>query len=136
MFFCTNTTYAKVWKVTQPKDENGNPKKYLELEISTSEKQEDGTFKSSSWYPRVVGHAYNSLKNLKEKDRIVITKAKLSNEYYKKEGEETGKSYLKVTIFEAKIYDGNTPTKNSQSTQPAPQEPASTDNKKEDNCPW
>lgn len=136
MIFCTNTTYAKVWEITQPTDENGNPRKYLELKLSTSEKQEDGTYKNSSWYARVVGHGYNSLKNLKEKDRIIITKAKFTNEYYKKEGEETGKSYFKFVILEAKIDDGNAPSSDQQQTQPAPQEPAPTNNKAEDDCPW
>lgn len=136
MIFCTNPIYARVWKIEQPVDENGNPRKYLELNISTSEKQEDGTYKNSNWHPRVIGHAYNSLKNLKEKDKIIITKVKLTNEYYKKEGEETGKSYFKFLILEAKIDDGDAPSPDQQPTQPAPQEPAPTNNKAENDCPW
>lgn len=88
MIFFKGTTYAKVWKVSPEA-------KYIDLRVSTSEKKEDGNFASSTWFPRVVGHAFNTLKNVKEGDRICITKAKFTNENYKKAGTEEIKSVFK-----------------------------------------
>ena|GEM_PF-1606510 len=94
--------YAKVWKVTP--SENG---KYIDLQISTSEKDENDNFINSGWFPRAVGHAANSLRNVKEGDKIEITSSKFSNE--RKELEDgTKKSFFRFIIFEARIQgDGN-----------------------------
>jgi len=94
--------FARVWKVTP--SENG---KYIDLQISTSEKDADGNFINSGWFARAIGHAVNSLKNVKEGDRIEITSSKFTNE--RKELEDgTKKSFFRFIIFEAKIQgDGN-----------------------------
>ena len=47
MIFNDNKIYAKVWKVTP--SENG---KYVDLQITTSEKDNDGNYVNSSWFPR------------------------------------------------------------------------------------
>ena len=75
MIFNNNQIFAKVWKSTVEE-------KYIDLQISTSEKDGDGNYKNSSWFPRVIGHAYNTLKDVKEGDRITITKSKFTNERY------------------------------------------------------
>ena len=70
--------------------------------MSTSEKDKDGNYINSSWYARAIGHAANTLKDLKEKDRIVVTKSKITNEKYTaKDG--TSKSATRVIILEAEI---------------------------------
>ena len=79
--------YAKVWKVE--KKEN-----YVALNISTSDKQQDGTYKNSSWNCRLVGQAKDFIVN--EGDRITITSAKIENIYNK----EQGKSWLNIIVFE------------------------------------
>ena len=66
--------YAKVWEI-KPAE------KYIDLRISTSEKNEDGDYINSSWFCRALGHAKNSLANLKEKDKITVTSSKFTNEY-------------------------------------------------------
>jgi len=94
--------YAKVWKVTHA--ENG---KYIDLQVSTSEKNEDESYTNSGWFPRAIGHAANSLKNVKEGDKIEITSSKFTNEY-KKLDDGTKKSFFRFIIFEAKIQgEGN-----------------------------
>ena len=100
MIFNKSIIYAKVWKVK--KADNG---KYIDLRISTSEKNnEDGSYINSSWFPRAIGHAVNSLKNVKEGDRIAITSSKFTNEQREDE-DGNKKSFFRFLIIEAKIED-------------------------------
>ena len=88
MIFNKSTIYAYIWKVTRPKDDKGNPRNYLELQISTSEKsRDDNTTAFSVWFPRVIGHAFNNLKGLAEGKYekaipLTITQSKFTNEKY------------------------------------------------------
>ena len=102
MIFCNNTIYGKVWSVTK-NDE------YVDLKITTSEKAQDGTYKNSSWFPRLIGHAFNSLKDtIKAGDKIIITKSKFTNERYKKDDEY--RSSFKFLVFEATVEEGSEAT--------------------------
>ena len=78
--------YAKVWKVDKRE-------KYTALQVSTGDKQEDGTYKNSGWNVRLVGKANV---HVNEGDNIVITKAKIENIYDK----EKNRSWLNVIAFE------------------------------------
>lgn len=94
IFIRNDKIFAKVWKIDK-KD------KYADLRISTSEKVEkDGntSYINSNWFVRALGKAFNQLKDIKEGDRVVITKAKLSNEPYEKDGEK--RSAFKFVILE------------------------------------
>lgn len=102
MIYNSNQIYGKVWKV-EP-SQNG---KYMDLQMTTSEKDSEGNgYINSSWYPRVIGHALNSLKNIKEGDEITITKSKFTNERHEdKDGKK--RSFFKFLIFEASIRENN-----------------------------
>ena len=63
--------------------------------LSTSEKKQDGTYENSSWFVAFVGNCKEKAAKLQEKDRITVTKGKLTNVYNK----EQKKSYLNFTIF-------------------------------------
>lgn len=103
MIFCKDQIFAKVWEVKKEE-------KYLDLQITTSEKDRDGKYINSGWFPRVIGHAFNTLKDtLKKGDRIVITKCKLSNERYTDKNGET-KSAFRFIILEAEIQNGSNET--------------------------
>ena len=135
MIFFKGTTYAKVWKVSPEA-------KYIDLRVSTSEKKEDGNFASSTWFPRVVGHAFNTLKNVKEGDRICITKAKFTNENYTKKGTDEIRSVFKFLILEATI-EGAQADNNQATPPPAPEtatpqvsESAVNGDEQEEDCPW
>lgn len=65
----------KVWKIDRKE-------KYTELRASTSEKNKDGTYTNSNWFPRAIGPAHEALKNVNEGDTIYVKKAKFSNEPY------------------------------------------------------
>lgn len=98
VFVRNDKIFAKVWKIDK-KD------KYADLRISTSEKVEkDGntSYINSNWFARVVGKAFNQLKDINEGDRVVITKAKLSNEQYEKDGEKRNAFKFVVLEFECK----------------------------------
>ena len=102
MVFVTNKIFAKVWNAD-------SKEKYTDLRISTSEKVEkDGNtfYINSNWFARAVGKAHNQAKKLKEGDKIIIKRAKLSNETYEKDGQK--KSSLKFVILEL---DGEENTK-------------------------
>ena len=89
-----NKIYSKIWKIDKKE-------KYADLRISTSEKiEKDGKteYVNSNWFARAVGKAFNQLKDFKEGDNAVITKAKLSNESYEKDGQK--RSALKFVIME------------------------------------
>lgn len=104
MIFVTNKIFAKVWKIDKKE-------KYADLRISTSEKTEkDGKteYLNSNWFARAIGKAFNQLKDINEGDRVVITKAKLTNEPYEKDGVK--KSAFKFVILEFEIEGSTDPT--------------------------
>lgn len=121
MIFNNSTQFAKIWKVTRPKDENGNPRKYIDLQVSTYEKNQNGEYVYSTWFPRVIAHAYNSLKDLTEGEyekpiSLKITKSKFTNEKYTdKEGNT--KSAFRFLILEAEIEDKNAKNTTENATQ-------------------
>jgi len=136
MIFNKSTIYAYIWKVTRPKDDKGNPRNYLELQISTSEKsRDDNTTAFSVWFPRVIGHAFNNLKGLAEGKYekaipLTITQSKFTNEKYEaKDG--TTKSAFKFIILEASLEN-----KASEDKKEDPKEEPAKDDNKEDGCPW
>jgi len=94
MFWVTNK-YAKVWKIF------GVDGKYADMNISTSEKKQDGTYANSSWPARAIGHALQQVKTgkIKEGNTYAITQAKVSNESYKdKDG--NWKNNLRLLVME------------------------------------
>ena len=98
VFVRNDKIFAKIWKI-EKKD------KYAELRISTSEKvDKDGNteYVNSNWFARAVGKAFNQLKDINEGDRVVITKAKLSNEPYEKDGQKRSAFKFVVLEFESK----------------------------------
>ncbi len=127
MIFHKDKIYGKVWKVTKAD-------KYLDLQMSTSEKTQDGEYVNSSWFPRCIGHAFNSLKDtLKEGDRICITKCKLTNEKYTaKDG--SVKSAFRFLVLEANIEAPNG-SQNAAQPQEEVKEPETTAPQEEE-CPW
>lgn len=127
--------YATVWKVTPA--ENG---KYIDIQMTTSEKKDD-EYENSGWWARVIGHGLNSLKGLKERDRIKVSSFKLTNVYNK----EKEQSYLRLIIFEAKILENKTneSSKNTEEKKPTKTKTSTknTDakiekNNNEENTPW
>lgn len=126
MIFCHDKVYMKVWKL-QSKNE-----KYMDIQGTTSEKDKDGNYVNSSWYPRLIGAAFQTMKDtLKEGDRIVITKCKLSNEKYTaKDG--TVKSAFRFLILEAEPEEAPaTKPAEPKATQEPSAQPAS-----DDDLPW
>ena len=65
---------------------------------------------NSNWFARAIGKAFNQLKDISEGDRVVITKAKLSNETYEKDGKK--KSALKFLILELESKDNERAAEN------------------------
>lgn len=127
MIFCHDKIYAKVWKITPAE-------KYLDLRISTSEKDRGGNYINSTWFPRCIGHAFNSLKDkLKEGDRITITVSKFTNEKYTA-NDGSIKSAFRFIILEASIDEpqGTVPPKPENPAAAAT--PSTTDTL--DDCPW
>jgi formylmethanofuran dehydrogenase subunit D len=94
MIFVKNAeVYATVWDAEL--SENG---KYMDIRMSTSEKVDD-EYQNSNWFCRVIGHALNSIKGVREGDRIKITSFKQTNLYNK----ETKKSYFRTIILDAEF---------------------------------
>lgn len=76
MFFVSNK-YAKIWKIFKTEE------KYVDLSVSTSEKDRDGEFRNSNWRARAIGHAFQQYKNgeVSEGNQYAI-RGKLTNERY------------------------------------------------------
>ncbi len=124
MIYCSDKNYAKVWKITPAE-------KYLDLQISTSEKdKKDGHYINSSWFPRCIGHAFNTLNgNLHEGDRIIITKSKFTNERYTTPDGQT-KSSFRFLILEAEIVS------NEQQSAPPSAKTEEVTATADESCPW
>lgn len=130
MIFCKSDFYATVWEVKHP--DNG---KYTDLRITTSEKTTDDKYISSTWFPRVIGKAVNTLKDVKKGDRIHVSVSKFTNESYKKEGEEHGKLYFRLLILEAEVVESNRSASTAATTSSGKNEPAPVADDDED-IPW
>lgn len=128
MIFIHDKIYAKVWKV----DQKG---KYIDLQMSTSEKDANGNYVNSGWFPRAIGKAFTAFKDrLKTGDRIIITKSKMTNERYTAQ-DGTKKSAFKFLILEAEIEDAHS----NDSAAPANAAPATQTqaaSTESDFCPW
>ena len=98
MVFVNGKIYAKVWNVDVKE-------KYTDLRVSTSEKVEkDGntSYINSNWFVRAVGKGHNQAKNFSQGDNVIITKAKLSNELYEKDGQKRSVFKFVALEFESK----------------------------------
>jgi len=130
IFIKDSEAYATVWKVNP--SENG---KYIDLQVSTSEKDKEGEYINSSWFPRCIGHAVNSLKGLEERDRIKIKSFKITNEYNR----EKNQSYFRFLILDAERLDsgGNKGTASAKSATTKPAKKAAPKvNDTEEDLPW
>ena len=133
MIFNQGKIYGKIWDVKQSD-------KYIDLRMTTSEKNADGAYIYSTWFPRTIGNAFINLKDkVKVGDSILITKSKFSNESYKnKEG--VSKSAFKFLIVDAEIAAEHGGSENkdthAESKKSANSESASVKDSGEDDCPW
>jgi len=133
MIYFETKAYAKVWKMEL--SESG---KYIDLQISTSEKDEEGNYVNSSWFARCIGKAVNTLKNLQEGDRIIIYKGKITNER-KKQDDGTYRSFFRFLIFEAEIAGSERDPEMHRSPAPAakaPSTPRGVLGAEDDESPW
>ena len=100
MIFIHDKIFAKVWKVEKSE-------KYIDLQVTTSEKDKEGNYVNSGWFPRLIGHAFNALKDaIKEGDTLIITKCKITNERYE-DNEGNKKSRFKFVVLEASISESD-----------------------------
>ena len=90
MIYCTNEIRAKVWYI-------GTYNGFMTISFTTSEKTQNGDFKTSSWFARVMGDAKKALKDVKKGDSIVIKRCAIRNVYNKAKDKE----FLGVDIYEA-----------------------------------
>ena len=126
MIFIHDKIYAKVWKVTKSD-------KYIDLQITTSEKDADGNYINSGWFPRLIGHAFNSLKDkIKEGDRIAITKSKITNERRKLD-DGTTRSSFRFVVLEANIESAKSEETTEIETPTSTQEQQASSGEA---CPW
>lgn len=88
--------YATVWNVEEL--ESGN----LAIQITTSEKDEDGEYvKSSIWFPLVVGNAIESLEGLERGMQIAIYCAKFRNR--SRDDYDDNRIFFNMYIIDAQI---------------------------------
>ena len=89
MIFINDVRYVKIWEVKKFD-------KYIKLQVSTSDKKQDGSYENSGWYINLVGQAFTQGKDLVKGDTITINKGKISNVYNK----EKQTTYLNVVAFD------------------------------------
>lgn len=128
MIFIHDKIYAKVWSVDKHD-------KYIDLQVTTSEKNPDGNYVNSGWFPRLIGHAFNSLKDkINIGDRLIITKSKMTNERYTNQ-DGSKKSSFKFVVLEAEIDEPKVST-SAVSAQSASVKTQSEVSEVNDRCPW
>ena len=93
--------YITVW---QPEDKG----KYVQANISTSKKNQDGGYQSMNWRARFVGKCKDTAAQLKDKDRIEITNGLIENNYVK----ETKTLWVNVVVFDFELMDSKPKTDN------------------------
>ena len=74
----------------------GEKEKYVGANLSTSKKNQDGTYSNMYWKGRFVGSSKEAAKALKDKDVISIKSGVIENSYDK----ENNKLWVTVIIFE------------------------------------
>ena len=95
--FNVSGKYVKIWKIFKAKKDDA---KYVNLSVSTSEKNQDGEYENSSWYATAVGHAFQQWKagDIKEGESYAI-RGKLTNVRRQDDDEEWVDNY-RLTIFD------------------------------------
>ena len=89
--FC-NGAYAKLWEIKRITE------KYSDVRISTSSKQEDGSYKEDfGGFARMVGKAHKAMEYINEKDSFKIVKCGVEQRYDK----EKKQTYTNFIIFDA-----------------------------------
>ena len=107
MIFITES-YGTVF---EPKVEE----KVVRARYSTSEKNQNGDYINSSWNIVFLGGALEKAKQLKDRQRIHINKAKLTNRSYKdKEGNSNW--WMQITAFDFDILEHGTKSNNNNTT--------------------
>lgn len=128
MIYIDNSkVYMKVWDI-KPLE------KYTDLRATTSEKKEDGSYLNSSWFPRCIGHAHNKTKELAKGDTILVTRFKLTNEPYEKDGVK--RSFFRMLVLDyevSKRADGQT---GKQTVKKAEQQQKQEESASEEDMPF
>jgi len=125
MIFNTTTNYAISWKAEEKE-------KYIDLQLSTHEKNEDGSYRNSRWLARAVGNAAKTLRGIQKGDRITFTKSKITHENYKNDKGEWADAPTRLILLEATIDKKKTATDNQEVKEP--QQKAAQENNSEE--PW
>lgn len=72
--------------------------KYADLRITTSEKDKEGNYVNSTWFPRVWGNVAEQFKHMQPGDRFKIVSGKVSNPSRKMQDGKL-RSFLEFRIF-------------------------------------
>lgn len=108
--FYIKDTYAKVWKTMRVKE------KYTDLNISTSEKDQDGNYINYNWFIRCLGAAHNKAKKIEDGTRIKILKGKIINEN-RQDKDGNWLPYgagITILVFDFEIADNNYSTDDNE----------------------
>ena len=93
-----NWAYARVWEVKRVSE------KYSDVRISTSKKQDDGSYKDDfSGFVRMIGKAHKALDYIHENESFRILSCGVESRYDK----ETKKTFTNFLIFDAEPSDNN-----------------------------
>ena len=103
MFYIDNS-YGSVFRI-EIED------KRVKADYGTGDKQQDGTYKNSYWKAVFIGAAFDKAKTLKDRDRIHITKAKLTNELYTPKNSDQKRTWLQLTVFDFEKHGDNSSSK-------------------------
>ena len=93
---------ATFWKIVEDHDT------WAVVSLGTSTKDKEKKWHNSNWgFCRFVGkNAYNGIKDLEEKDRIIIKSGLIDQEAYTdKDGKKVYPKYPKITIFAWEKYE-------------------------------
>lgn len=100
--------------------------KRVKASYTTGDKQQDGTYKNSYWTAVFVGAALDKAKTLTDKDRIHVTKAKITNELYTPKDSDKKRTWLQLTVFD---FEKHGDDKDGSDDKPADEKPKRTKGK-------
>lgn len=111
MFYITNPTYIKIWKVERKE-------RYTDIYFSTSEKAEkngETVYINSNWNGRCVGKAHNQAEKFEKGTSAKALKFKLTAEQYKDKEGNTKTAPTRTIIFEFESSEGTSSSKTTKS---------------------
>jgi len=122
MAFWIKDARARIDTGKQGKENIKRNENYTQANISTSNKNADGTYSWSNWgFVKFVGKAHIAMKSISEGDKVVIKSGLIKKEPYNdKEGTRVWPKSEQIVVFDIEVFGSKSDS--SESTELPPED--------------